>query len=88
MSDCACSRGCLLSQVVVQQPDQHDRQRDVYRTDGACFSVRRGAVGGLFCLLSLDLASWRFHGCWGLFFQGCYEAFFLVKKTNSRHFLL
>jgi hypothetical protein len=45
MSNCACLCGGLPAQVLGQQPDQHDRQRGVYRTDGAYLSVRRGAVG-------------------------------------------
>jgi hypothetical protein len=53
--DCAWSRGDLPAQAVGQQPDQHHRQRDLCRTDGAYSTVRRGAVdfGGLCCLLLL-----------------------------------
>ncbi len=54
-SDCACSRGGLPAQAVGHQPDQHHRQRDLFRTDGAYSTVQRGAVGlgGLCCLLLL-----------------------------------
>ncbi len=64
--DCACSRGGLPAQVLVEQPDQHHRERGVYRTDGAYFTVRRGAV---WLRLSLGLAAWLLHG-WGAFFGG------------------
>jgi hypothetical protein len=53
VSDYACSCRGSPAQAVGQQPDQHHRQRGVYRTDGAYFTVRRGAVGLGFVWFSL-----------------------------------
>jgi hypothetical protein len=48
----ASSRDALPTQVLVQQPDQHHRQRDICRTNGAYSTVRHGArgLGGLLLL--------------------------------------
>jgi hypothetical protein len=56
------------AQGVERQPDQHDRQRGVCRTDGAYSTVRRGAVG---LRLFLVLRAGCTDGCGGLFPRAC-----------------
>jgi hypothetical protein len=73
VSDVACLRGGLPAQVPAHQPDQHDRQRGVHRTDGAYSTVRFGAVG---LGLSSVFATWLLHA--GAFLPGFVEACFLL----------
>jgi hypothetical protein len=80
VSDCTCSCRGLPAQHFQQQPDQHDRQRGVYRTDGAYFTVRRGAVGFLVIFGSPSLlVAWMR----GSFWLGLFEFCFLLTMACS-----
>ena len=77
--DCACSRGGLPAQALAQQPDQRHRQQDLFRTDGAYSTVRRGAVDlGVLCCLLLCLVVRR---CKSIAFS--LLSHFLVKGLGS-----
>ncbi len=90
----AVAHAGLPAQGVGPQPDQHHRQRGLCRTDGAYYTVRRGAAGWLIFFASCLVFAWM----WGVtdfpgliaglvFCNGIMTSFFAFSGCPDLHML-